>query len=100
MSSILTIGGARAGDNVPLHWTPSLFLIAVAGAEMFVKSRSFLVRPATLSETLAAELERLATRAMQCAAPVLAANVVGSHVCVSVTSPCFRTNATGIVTGL
>ena len=96
----VTCGGI-AGDRVPLHTTPSSFLIDLAGAAMFVKSRPLpLSRFVTVRLTSAGTLPKLATLAMQPAFPVFAANVSGAQSCVSVTMPCFLTNATGIVTEL
>src|SRR3954462_12097835 len=92
-----TVGGT-AGVRVPLHWTPSSRLIAVAGAEMFVKSSLPLSRFVTVRFTFAGELEKLVTVALQCATPVRFGNVVGAQSWVSVTAPCFLKNATGIVT--
>src|SRR5262245_29540034 len=99
MFVIASIVGGTAGESVPLHWTPSSFLIAVAGAEMFVKSSLPLSRFVTLRSTLAAMLLKFATDAMQCATPVRFGNVVGAQSWVSVTAPCRLKKATGIVTG-
>ena len=74
-----------------------VFLFKVAGAATLAK-----VSPpsgfVTVKATFAEALEKLATRAAQlvdCAV----VKVVGLHELVRVTMPCFRLNATGIVTG-
>ena len=96
----MTWGGV-AGVRLPVHCTPSLTLIAVPGAEMFEKAR-FLPgsRLVTLRLALAVTPERFETVATQCAAPVFMTKVVGAQVWLSVTPPCVRTKATGMVTGL
>src|SRR5262249_15182525 len=101
MSVRESIVGASDGVRVPLHWTPSSFLMAFAGAAMFVESRPLpLSRVVTVRVALAGALARVWMLVAQRAAPVLAGIVVGEQVCVSVTVPCFLLNATGIVTGL
>src|SRR5438477_13185457 len=93
--------GGSAGVSVPLHCTPSSFLIEVAGAETFLKSRPLpLSGFVTVSVVFAGTAARFAAVAEQCDEPVFWANVVGLQLCVSVTAPCRLSNATGIVTEL
>src|SRR5262245_55467327 len=100
MFVIPSMVGGTAGESVPLHWTPSSRLIAVAGAEMFVKSSLPLSRFLTVRLTFASTLLKFETLATQCATPVFFGNVVGAQSWVSVTAPCRLKKATGIVTGL
>src|SRR3954447_12935863 len=96
---IPVIAGARAGLRVPVHCTPSAVLIDFAGAEILLNSRPLAwSRFVTVRPTFAGTEPKLATLAVQFATPVPLAMVVGAHACVSVTTPCFLTKATGIVT--
>src|SRR5689334_11871714 len=98
----VTCGGI-AGESVPLHWTPSPEPITEPGAPTFLYCRAPpFSRCEMFRETSADCGEKFATVAEQWlavgAAFVLAGNVVGLQLLLSVTTPCFFTNATGIVT--
>ena len=78
----MTCGGT-AGVRVPLHWTPSSRLIALAGAEMFVKSSLPLSRFVTVRLTFAGRWPKFATVAVQCETPVFAAKRASARSCAS-----------------
>src|SRR4029079_9712819 len=112
----VTCGGI-AGESVPLHWTPPPEPITEPGAPTFLYcrappfSRCEMFREASGARGEQCDRfremsgdcgEKFATVAEQWlavgAAFVLAGNVVGLQLLLSVTAPCFFTNATGIAT--
>src|SRR3954465_10433519 len=95
--------GGIAGDRVPLHWTPSPEPMTEPGAPTFLYW-SCVPRPCCEMFIAASAdcCEKFATVAEQWLADglafVLAGMLSGLQVLLSVTVPCFFTNATGIVT--
>src|SRR5512143_2828411 len=98
MSVIASMLGGIAGLSVVLSRTPRPPVSSVPPDTFEYVRASPRSLCATDRNTFAGVLAKFATDALQCETPFEVGNVVGAHVCVSVTSPGLLLNAIGIVT--